>query len=61
MSHSRKGIHILAINETKLDNEAGTTHRHYDANRHYDAAKRLDIFLSGSAHDIFAADIFYHK
>ena len=34
----------------------------YDkTNRHYDAAKRLDIFLSGSAHDEFAADIFYHK
>ena len=31
------------------------------ANRYYVAAKRLDILLSGGAHDIFAADIFYHQ
>ena len=29
--------------------------------RHYDAAKRLDILLSGSALDIYAADIFHHQ
>ena len=34
---------------------------HDKTNRHYDAAKRLDILVSGSAHEIFAADIFYHQ
>ena len=34
---------------------------HDKVNRYYDAAKRLDILLSGSARDIFAADIFYHQ
>ena len=29
--------------------------------QHYDAGKWLDIFISGSTHDIFAADIFYHQ
>ena len=29
--------------------------------RHYSAAKRLDILLSGSARDIFSADICYHQ
>ena len=33
---------------------------HDKTNRHYDVTKRLDILLSGSAHDIFPADIFYH-
>ena len=27
----------------------------------YEASKRLDIKLSGSSHDIFAADIFYYQ
>ena len=27
----------------------------------YEAAKRLDILLSGTSHDVFAADVFYHK
>ena len=27
----------------------------------FHAPKRLDILLSGSAHDIFAADAFYHQ
>ena len=25
------------------------------------AATRLSIFLSGTSHDVFAADVFYHK
>ena len=29
--------------------------------RFFHAAKRLDILLSGSAHNIFAADVFYHQ
>ena len=27
----------------------------------YEAAKRLDILLSGTSHNVFAADVFYHK
>ncbi len=27
----------------------------------YEAAKRLDIFLNATSHDVFAADVFYHK
>eukprot|EP00112_Aurelia_sp_Birch-Aquarium-sp1_P004506 Seg1510.10 transcript_id=Seg1510.10/GoldUCD/mRNA.D3Y31 product="hypothetical protein" protein_id=Seg1510.10/GoldUCD/D3Y31 len=29
--------------------------------RYQEAAKRLDIFLNGTSHDVFAADVFYHK
>lgn len=42
--------------------------KHYLAQRiedesdsYHEAAKRLDIYLSGSSHDIFAADVDYHK
>ena len=30
-------------------------------NKFYLAAKRLNMLLSGASHDIFAADIFYHR
>ena len=30
-------------------------------NHFFQAAKILHILLSGSAHDIFAADVFYHQ
>eukprot|EP00794_Sanderia_malayensis_P016352 gene16352-17996_t len=32
-----------------------------EGDRYYEAAKRLDIFLNGTSHDVFAADVFYHK
>ena len=32
-----------------------------EGDRYHEAAKRLDIFLNGTSHDAFAADVFYHK
>ena len=42
-------------------NEAQKHHIQDERNKLYGAASRLSLETSGRAHDIFAADVLYHK